>query len=96
MDTIEGTIDAHLWYHYDMDNDVLYLRLASQRDVEAFGEETPDGFILLRNADNDVAGMTVVDYWRRFGEGRLQDVPLKTLSASIAARAQSLEYALAA
>lgn len=86
MDTIEGTIGESMWYHYDRDNDVLYLRLASQRDVKAFGEETPDGFILLRTADDAVVGMTVVDYWRRFGEGRLQDVPLKTLRASIAVR----------
>ncbi len=96
MDTIEGTVDESMWYHYDLDNDVLYLRLASQRDVEAFGEETPDGYILLRTAGDAIVGMTVVDYWRRFGMGMLQDVPLKTLSASIAARIQSLEYALAA
>lgn len=96
MDTIEGTSDKGIWYHYDLDNDVLYLRLASQRDVEAYGEETPDGFILLRRADNSIVGMTVVDYWRRFGVGALGDVALKTLDTFITAQAQSLEYALAA
>ncbi len=95
MDTREGTLDNGIRYHYDLGNDVLYLRLASLRDREAFREETPDGFILLRDSDDAVVGMTVVDYWRRFGVGALQDVPRKFLSDSLATRAQSLTYALA-
>ena len=31
MDTIEG-VDNTVWYHYDMSNDVLYLRLVSKRN----------------------------------------------------------------
>ncbi len=95
MDTIEG-VDNSVWYHYDLSNDVLYLRLASKRNQEAFGEETPDGFILLRADDGAVVGMTVVDYWKRFGSGALRETPLRSLEASITARVQSLEYRLAA
>ena len=96
MDTVEGTIDDVVRYHYDLDNDVLYLRLASKRGVGAFGEETPEGFILLRDSDGTVVGMTVVDYWKRFGVGAVRDVPLRSLQDSISARAKALEYPLAA
>jgi len=96
MDTIEGTVNDLVWYHYDLGNDVLYLYLAARRDEEAFGEETPDGFILLRAEDGAIIGMTVVNYWRRFGAGAVQETPLRSLQAAIAAQAQSLEYALAA
>jgi hypothetical protein len=83
MDTIEG-LDNSIWYHYDLSNDILYLRLASKRHQEAFGEETPDGFILLRDDDATIIGMTVLDYWARFGTGTLQETPLKILQASMA------------
>ncbi len=95
MDTIEG-VDNSIWYHYDLSNDVLYLRLDSKRNQEAYGEETSDGFILLRAADGAVVGMTVVDYWMRFGNGALRETPLRSLEASITARVQSLEYQMAA
>ncbi|MEX2216594.1 MAG: DUF2283 domain-containing protein [Phycisphaeraceae bacterium] len=73
-DTIEGTIDQAWWFHYDITNDVLYLRLASQREAQTLGEETPDGFILLRHAESDQpVGMTVVSWWKRFGAGKLPD-----------------------
>lgn len=31
-DTIEGTINRTLWFHYDMSNDVLYLRYQDSRN----------------------------------------------------------------
>ena len=71
-DTLEGTIDGAVWYHYDLGNDVLYVRLACCRDVETVSEESPDGFLLLRRQDNgQVAGLTVVNWWKRFGQGEL-------------------------
>ena len=73
-ETIEGIVDSRLWFHYDMANDVLYVRLASHRDAPAVGEETPDGFILLRDAEADAPiGLTVVGWWKRFGRGELPD-----------------------
>ena len=73
-ETLEGTIDGTLWYHYDIVNDVLYLRLASHRETATVSEETPDGFLLLRREDNDeVVGLTVVNWWKRFGQGALPD-----------------------
>ena len=73
-DVIEGVVDETLWFHYDITNDVLYLRLASHRERSTVGEETPDGFILLRDAETDEpAGLTVVNWWKRFGKGELPD-----------------------
>ncbi len=71
---IEGLVDDVLAYHYDVANDVLYLRLDRHRDTPTHAEETDDGFLLLRREDNDeVVGMTVVNWWKRFGKGALPD-----------------------
>jgi hypothetical protein len=73
IETIEGS-DGPLWFHYDVPNDVLYVRLGAQRDAAACGEETDDGLIMLRSADDDrVIGVTVVNWWKRFGQGSLPD-----------------------
>jgi hypothetical protein len=72
--TLEGIINATLSYHYDASNDVLYLRLLSHRDTPAIGEETDDGFILLRDQTTDQPiALTVVNWWKRFGDGPLPD-----------------------
>ena len=71
VDTIEGTVDETLWYHYDMGNDVLYLRLAAHRETPTYAEESSHGFLLNRRRDNDdVVGLTVVSWWKRFGTGK--------------------------
>ena len=68
VDTIEGTVDDVLWYHYDLAGDVLYLRLSADRDAPTYAEESDDGFLLLRREDaDDVVGITVVNWWKRFG-----------------------------
>jgi len=74
VDTIEGIINGILWYHYDVGNDVLYLRLHDKLDAPALGDETEDGLILLRDEKTDQpVGLTVVNWWRRFGQGSLPD-----------------------
>ena len=74
VDTIEGTVDDVLWYHYDLAGDVLYLRLSAHRDAPTYAEESDDGFLLLRREDaDDVVGITVVNWWKRFGQGNLPD-----------------------
>ena len=73
-DTIEGVVDGSMWFHYDLANDVLYMRLASRREASAVGEETPDGVVLLRDAKaGEPVGLTVVNWWKRFGQGQLPD-----------------------
>jgi hypothetical protein len=74
IDAIEGTVDDRHWYHYDLGSDVLYLRLAKDHDAPTYAEETDDGLLLLRRADNDAAvGLTIVNWWKRFGSGALPD-----------------------
>lgn len=74
VDTIEGTVDDVLWYHYDLAGDVLYLRLTAHRDAPTYAEESDDGFLLVRREDNDdLVGITVVNWWKRFGKGILPD-----------------------
>lgn len=73
-DTLEGIIDNVLWYHYDVSGDVLYLRLLAKREIPTVGEETDDGFILLCDPNTDQpVGMTVVNWWKRFGTGPFPD-----------------------
>jgi hypothetical protein len=68
---ISGVYNGVLRYHYDAGSDVLYLRLTRHADTEAYGEETDEGYILLRSVAGDaVVGMTIVSYWQRFGQGQ--------------------------
>ncbi len=80
--SIEGTAGV-FWFHYDTSNDVLYLRLSSARDVDACGEEDNSGLIILRALTDDrPVGMTVVNWWKRFGAGSVPD-SVKEIAARV-------------
>ena len=51
LDTLEGIINKRFWYHYDVGNDVLYVRFEAKRQTPTFGEETDDGFVILHVRD---------------------------------------------
>ena len=88
-EAIEGTIGS-FWYHYDIRNDVLYLRKGTPTDAPTHGEESDDGFIVLRLvADNSIIGMTVINWWKRFGSGTLPD-SMTAIAASIEPWSQRL------
>lgn len=90
VDAIEGVVDDALWLHYDMQGDVLYLRLVQDRDAITYSEETEDGMLRVRREDNDaVAGLTVVNWWKRFGRGALPD-SIQALENAIAPWAKRL------
>src|SRR5438132_752638 len=62
-ESLEGSLGS-LWFHYDLRNDVLYVRVLSRRDDEVSGEENDGGLIILRSlADDSVVGMTAVNWW---------------------------------
>lgn len=69
VDTIEGVLQDVLHYHYDVEADVLYLRLCAAVGQEVYGEEDEHGFHVMRLLTDDRAvGMTVVGFWRQFGD----------------------------
>jgi len=74
VDAIEGVVDDILWCHYDVANDVLYLQLVKDRGAATSTEESDEGFLLERRDDDGrVVGMTIVNWWKRFGRGALPD-----------------------
>lgn len=73
-DAIEGIVDNLLRFHYDLFADVLYIRLLSAEGIATYAELTDAGDMLLRDEENDKAvGLTVVSWWKRFGQGVLPD-----------------------
>jgi len=74
---LDGYIGDEIRYHYDALADVMYIRRTDSASKESYGEETDDGFILLRTrAEDDLVGITIVGYWERFGAGRFEDAPV--------------------
>jgi hypothetical protein len=74
IDTVEGTIDGSISYHYDVFADVLYLRLLSDMETPSLGDVNSDGDIVLRDETTDrIVGLTIVSWWKRFGHGALPD-----------------------
>jgi hypothetical protein len=74
IDTLEGIIDDALHFHYDIFADVPYLRLLTVEGSPTYGDISDDGEILLRDETTDrPVGLTVVSWWKRFGQGALPD-----------------------
>ena len=74
-DTLEGIIDNVLHFHYDFFADVLYLRLLSAEDTATYADLTDSGDLLLSRRKPPTARwvLTVVSWWKRFGQGALPD-----------------------
>jgi uncharacterized protein YuzE len=73
-DTIEGIVNGTISYHYDVFADVLYLRLLSDMDTPSIGDENDEGMIELRDENTGrILGITIVSWWKRFGQGALPD-----------------------
>jgi len=98
LDTVEGTVNGVLHFHYDLCGDVLYLRLADTLGADSYSEETPEGFILVRDMATDApVGITVIGYWKRFGDERpLADISLSELDARVSRSAEEIAGALRA
>jgi uncharacterized protein YuzE len=73
-DGLEGIVNGLYRFHYDMFADVLYVRLLSAEKTATIGDLNGDGDIVLRDEKTDqVVGITVVSWWKRFGSGSLPD-----------------------
>jgi len=81
---MDGRIGKGIRYHYDIPADVMYARLAAAKQAESYGEETDEGYILLRTLDGDkLIGVTIAGYWERFGHGRLEDAPVSEVVKAV-------------
>ena len=89
IDILQGVLGGCVWFHLDLANDVLYLRNQATRNAPVFGEETPDGFTVLRTDDGEFAGMTIVNYWRRFGSDELDCATIHAVKERVSTWAQS-------
>ena len=73
-DTIEGIINDTVHFHYDVFADVLYLRLLAEEGAETYADVTDESDFLLRDQTTDrPVGLTVLNWWKRFGRGALPD-----------------------
>lgn len=73
LQTLEGIIGA-VSYHYDVVNDVLYLRRLDRLNAPVLGEETDEGLIEERDESTGaLVGLTAISFWKRFGAGPLPD-----------------------
>jgi hypothetical protein len=92
-DAIEGVVNDRYRFHYDIFADVLYIRLMGTDDISTVGDLTDDGDILLRDAKTDAAvGVTVVAWWKCFGQG----ITLPDSISEIARRIEPLATKVAA
>ena len=73
-----------------MEGDVLYLQLLAKRGQEMFGEDTENGLYLMRTADGEACGLTIVSWWKRFGKGKVESATLETLSHRVQESARAL------
>jgi hypothetical protein len=72
--TLAGVVDSQVSFHYDLSADVLYLRLVDQSQGSPIGEDTDDDLVLFRDEETDqVVGLDVISWWKRFGEGSQRD-----------------------
>ncbi len=70
IDTIEGIINGTISYHYDVFADVLYLRNLADMETPSIGEENDEGMIELHDEKTDrLIGVTIVSWWKRYGQG---------------------------
>lgn len=73
-DTLEGLVSDVVWYHYDLADDVLYLRTQESRTMPTVAEELENGLLLLRlQADDRPVGITAVNWWKGISRNALPD-----------------------
>ena len=95
-ETLEGVIDGAVTYHLDVVSDVLYLCRVGELETPKIGDELDDGMLELRSeADDELLGVTVISWWKRFGTGPLPD-SIAEIEARIAPLAERVMAAVPA
>ena len=95
VDTIQGRLPSGALFHVDTDNDVLYLWKDEGSKCSSLGEETPEGFTEFRTRHGDLVGVTVINYWRDFGEGSLESASLTDIKERLQEWTASHSYSFA-
>lgn len=72
-DALDGIINSQLHFHYDVGNDVLYLRRIDRKERECFGEETSDGILFRDSETDEPVGWTAFNWWKLLDGGPLPD-----------------------
>src|ERR1051325_4602226 len=88
LDMLQGVLSGRTWFHLDLENDVLYLCNEVFRNERVFGEESPEGFTILRTDSGELAGITAVSFWKQFGAGWLKQASIEAVKESVAAWAK--------
>jgi hypothetical protein len=70
IETIAGSIDDGLLFHYDVFADVLYLTVADAAGEESYGEKDERGtHVMCSLRDDRIVGLTLLSFWRLHGQG---------------------------
>jgi len=69
-------VSDSLWFHCDLENDILSFCPPDFRNRERCGEETEEGFTEFTTETGEFAGLSIVNYWRRFGQGKPTELSL--------------------
>jgi hypothetical protein len=65
---------AYIFRRCSLGMELLYLAILSKKDLASYSQETPDGMLLCRSIESDeVTGLTVVNWWKRFGGSKAPD-----------------------
>jgi len=84
LDALQGILGDAIKFHFDLTSDILYLRLLEKAETPAYSEETDNGYMLVRDLKTDeVIGMTLLGYWKRFGQKALPEVSLEELQGMV-------------
>ncbi|MBK8395047.1 MAG: hypothetical protein IPL26_07340 [Leptospiraceae bacterium] len=82
-DTIEGIINNLIWFHYDLLNDVLYIRKKDFLKKDTFSEQRNDGILVITASDSETpVGYTVVNWWKKSEKKEIPD-SLKEITSLI-------------
>lgn len=59
----------------DRKNDILYIKINSTNN--SYGDETENGVVILKDLEDDnITGITIFDFVKRYKENRIKDLKL--------------------
>jgi hypothetical protein len=93
IETIKGIVDGNIDYHYDVASDVLYLCLVEALGRESYSEDLPDVTLVRDMETDEVVGLTIISFWKRFGHGDIGAASLEDIQEAVRAKAHLIPVA---